>query len=61
MYLEDQTAGKKSVKNEGASVVWRDVATMSLADGDESKSAEVTSKRSADRPWCGAPRDRCHN
>lgn len=42
VYLEDQTTGKKSVKNEGASIVWRDVATMSLADGDESKSAEVT-------------------
>jgi hypothetical protein len=49
MCLGDQTTGKKSVKKEGASVC--DVATMSLVDGDRSKSAELTSKRSADRPW----------
>lgn len=50
MCLEDQTAGKINVKNEGASVVWRDVATMSLADGDRSKSAEVTSSGTTSAP-----------
>ena len=53
--------GKKRVKDEGASV-WGDVATMSLMDGDESKTAEHCVGRSAPpiEPWlsCGvAPRD----